>query len=575
MFKLISLVNFFLANIEQKKKISLVFLSFGMLFSSFLEFISIGTLFPLFSSLLLGKTDFLKDYFYDDLEFFLVKGDGYVLNVVYVFVIVIILSTVVRILVFKKINSLSADITTEIASKIFRKTLYQPYSMVIKQSSNQLISGITDKMGFVNGFIFHLLNFISGFFLATSILVALLLQNIQLTVNLIIFFVILYLIIYFISNKLIKKNSILLARFSENRIKYLQESIGNIRELILDSNREIYVNNYNNTEKRFRKAAADISFIASAPRFFLEGLIIIIIIMYVGKKFLVNNQLANFDLLISVGVIAFAAQRLLPVLQSMYSAVMNLAGSYFSLLDINTILLRTEKKNSPIRNDNNFNDKKFLKFEKVTFNYDGYSNNIFNNLNISINFGHKIGIIGKTASGKSTFIDLFLGLLKPKKGKIFIGETELNDNNVSSWQKNISHVPQNIFLLNESIKSNITLSENTNVNLEKLIEACITADIYEFIISLPFGFDTIIEENGTNLSGGQKQRLGIARALYKNRKILILDEATNALDYSTESKILKNINSIFHNQKTLIMITHRVETLKNLDHVIDINKFIQ
>jgi ATP-binding cassette subfamily B protein len=470
---------------------------------------------------------------------------------------------------------LSADITTEIASKIFRKTLYQPYSMVIKQSSNQLISGITDKMGFVNGFIFHLLNFISGFFLATSILVALLLQNIQLTVNLIIFFVILYLIIYFISNKLIKKNSILLARFSENRIKYLQESIGNIRELILDSNREIYVNNYNNTEKRFRKAAADISFIASAPRFFLEGLIIIIIIMYVGKKFLVNNQLANFDLLISVGVIAFAAQRLLPVLQSMYSAVMNLAGSYFSLLDINMILLRTEKKNSPIRNDNNFNDKKFLKFEKVTFNYDGYSNNIFNNLNISINFGHKIGIIGKTASGKSTFIDLFLGLLKPKKGKIFIGETELNDNNVSSWQKNISHVPQNIFLLNESIKSNITLSENTNVNLEKLIEVCITADIYEFIISLPFGFDTIIEENGANLSGGQKQRLGIARALYKNRKILILDEATNALDYSTESKILKNINSMFDNQKTLIMITHRVETLKNLDHVIDINKFIQ
>ena len=189
MFKLISLVNFFLANIELKKKISLIFLSFGMLFSSFLEFISIGTLFPLFSSLLLGKTDFLKDYFYDDLEFFLVKGDGYVMNVVYVFVIVTILSTVVRILVFKKINSLSADITTEIASKIFRKTLYQPYSMVIKQSSNQLISGITDKMGFVNGFIFHLLNFISGFFLATSILVALLLQNIQLTVNLIIFFV--------------------------------------------------------------------------------------------------------------------------------------------------------------------------------------------------------------------------------------------------------------------------------------------------------------------------------------------------------------------------------------------------
>ncbi len=554
MFKLIILVNFFLANIELKKKVSLIFLSFGMLVSSFLEFISIGTLFPLFSSLLLGKTDFLKDYFYDDLKFFLDKGDGYVLNVMYVFVIVIILSTVVRILVFKKINSLSADITTEIASKIFRKTLYQPYSMTIKQSSNQLISGITDKMGFVNGFIFHLLNFISGFFLAISILVALLLQNIQLTVNLIIFLVILYLIIYFISNKLIKKNSILLARFSENRIKYLQESIGNIRELILDSNREIYVNNYNNTEKRFRNAAADISFIASAPKFFLEGLIIIIIIMYVGKKFLVNNQLANFDLLISVGVIAFAAQRLLPVLQSMYSAVMNLAGSYFSLLDINMILLRTEEKNSPIRNDNNFHDKKFLKFEKVTFNYDGYSNNIFNNLNISINFGHKIGIIGKTASGKSTFIDLFLGLLKPKKGKIFIVETELNDNNVSSWQKNISHVPQNIFLLNESIKSNITLSENTNVNLEKLIEVCITADIYEFIISLPFGFDTIIEENGANLSGGQKQRLGIARALYKNRKILILDEATSALDYFTESKILKNIKSMFDNQKTLIMI---------------------
>jgi ABC-type multidrug transport system fused ATPase/permease subunit len=575
MLKLIRLISFFLKNINSKKRVNLLLLCVGIIASSFLEFLTIGVLFPLFSSLLLESSNILDNSFFKNTETYLFGWGSQILNVVYIFAFLVILSTAFRLFVLKKINDLSAEISTDIASQIFEKTLYQPYSAIIKQSSNQLISGITEKMTLVHTFIFYLLNLISGFFLTMAILIALFTRNAELTVKIIFFFSFLYLIIYFISKKILKKNSILLARFSDQRIKNLQESLGNIKDLILDSSRKIYVDYHYNSEKKYRKASAAISFVSNAPKFFLEGLIIVLIIFYVGVNFIENNKTENFDLLISMGVIAFAGQRLFPVIQSMYSAVTNLAGSYYSLLDLNMILLKTQDKNHPISNHNPFQFKKSFKFINVSFNYDGYENKIFNNLNISFDFGLKIGIIGKTASGKSTFVDLFLGLLKPKSGKIFIDENELNEINIADWQKNISHVPQNIFLLNESIKKNITFNESTDIDMARLIESCKMANIYEFITSLPGGFENVIEQNGANISGGQKQRIGIARALYKKSDILVLDEATNALDYSTELEVLKNINLKHSYQKTLIIITHRVETLKTLDLVINLDKFKQ
>ena len=214
---------------------------------------------------------------------------------------------------------------------------------------------------------------------------------------------------------------------------------------------------------------------------------------------------------------------------------------------------------------------KKISFKDLSFSYNNNDGDVLTNINLSFNLNSKIGIVGKTGSGKSTFIDLIMGLLKPTSGKILIDENELNDDLISTWQNQISHVPQSIFLINDTIKNNITFNINeTEVDIERLKQVIIYAELEDFINKSEKGLDTIVGENGINISGGQKQRIGIARALYKNKSILIMDEATSALDYDTENKIINNIMQNFPNI-SLLSITHRVNSLKDFSQIINLN----
>ena len=279
------------------------------------------------------------------------------------------------------------------------------------------------------------------------------------------------------------------------------------------------------------------------------------------------------EFIINLAVFAFAAQKLLPLVNTIFNSWASLKSYFYIIEDIHTLLNRNNEVNSNITTKHKeIFFKKDIIFKNVSFKYKDSPKNIFNNLNIKLDYKTINGFIGRTGSGKSTFLDLLIGLLKPSSGKILIDGTELDINNLNSWHQMISHVPQNSFILNSTLKDNIVLNNfGNNIDEERISKVCKEANIDKFLRDLPDGLNTIIGEKGLNLSGGQRQRITIARALYANKPILILDEATNALDYETEEQILNNINNNY-SDKTILMVSHRVENLKFVDRIIDLSE---
>ena len=260
------------------------------------------------------------------------------------------------------------------------------------------------------------------------------------------------------------------------------------------------------------------------------------------------------------------AQKMLPLLQQSFAGWASIRGGQASLSDALDLMEQPLSVN--INGDAGIEFRREIVFRKVSFAYAAEGAEILRSIDLSITKGSRVGIVGSTGSGKSTFLDVIMGLLKPSGGQILVDGVEITDANRQAWQRHIAHVPQNIFLYDSSIGDNITLS-GESVNLERVRSAAAMAQIEEFIDSLDEKFATSVGERGVRLSGGQRQRIGIARALYKNADLLVLDEATSALDNATESKVMQAIDGMGGNLTTII-VAHRLSTLANCDQIIEL-----
>ena len=211
-----------------------------------------------------------------------------------------------------------------------------------------------------------------------------------------------------------------------------------------------------------------------------------------------------------------------------------------------------------------------IKLENISFTYPNTSKPIVKNINLNIESNTTVGLVGATGSGKTTLVDIVLGLLEPSGGKLFLDDVELSSTNISSWQSNIGYVPQDIYIVDDTIEHNIAFGED-NIDIDKVKQASIMSEIHEFILSLPDGYKTIVGERGVRLSGGQRQRIGIARALYHSPKVIVFDEATSSLDGETESNIINAIATL-SGKKTILMIAHRLSTLRDCDMIYFLEK---
>ena len=545
-----------------------------MFSSAFLEVISIASVSP-FILLISQKEKFFELKFVSKLNSILLinNQDNFLILFTLFLIFLIIFSSLIRILNIKINFDLAAKISNDFSSESYFRVLNQPYEIQLLKNSSEVISQISNDLQRSEGAIYYSLNFVISVVMSSFLIITLLKINPQITLLSTSILLLGYLYVLKSTKKTLTNISSLVSEANKNQIRAMQEGLGATREILLEGIQMLYTKNFKKYDFIARKKTADKNFIEAIPRYAFEA--IAISIMFLIALFYSFKDVNNSNVLPTLALIAFASQKLLPSMQQVYSSLASLRGVKRSLLNVLAMLELPLNKYSKSQNRiKPFLFKESIVMKNVYFSYEKDFNYILNNINIKISAGEKIGIIGETGSGKSTLIDLLLGLIRPEKGEILIDKKNLYDSEIDrlklSWQKSISHVPQYIFLNDTTIKENIAFGVPYNEIDEELVKrVCKDSLIYDFISKLPHGLETIVGERGFLLSGGQRQRIGIARALYKKSQILFFDEATNALDAKTENKVLRNI--IKKDELTLIMITHRKESLLHCDKVYEIN----
>ena len=536
---------------NKEKKVFNLLLIFSLIILC-LEIISIGSIFPV----VYGITDpnFFNKYEIINrfiLNYNLTGPQVSILILFFVFLIILIKNIILSAYYFFE-SKFIFGIQESLSAKLFSKLINMNYSFHLENNSADLITRIRSDSIIIRESIYALFNLIKSLIFVIGLLIFLaVIEPYGFFITAITFLTIGIIFYKFTS----KKSEQIGEKRQEQEIlrsKKLQEGFNGIKEIKTFLKNEAITKSYNELAKLIGKTYYIRSFISKIPFVFLETLtVLIIVILSSILIFETNNYAKIFALL---GVFSVSAVKISPHLKMILNSL-NIFK--FSKLPID-FYYRKFDDNNRVKQDkniakNNLNFEKDIQFEKIFFKYPNSDENVLENINFTIKKGDKVIIKGETGSGKSTLIDLILGLQPPFNGKIKIDGREVNLQ-TSNWLSRVSYVPQDIFLFDDTVKNNIVLGEkNFDQDLfNKCLEA---AEIKKFVKGLPKEENTLLGEDGSNISGGQKQRVGIARALYKNSDIIIFDEATNALDQSTEIKIFNNLAKEF--DKTFLIINHR------------------
>ncbi len=361
-------------------------------------------------------------------------------------------------------------------------------------------------------------------------------------------------------------------RLKSNELRFtsISEAFGAAKEVKVGGLEKNYINNFSIPAKIFARSNASVLIISQLPRFVLEGIAfggVLLIILY---KMIETGSFNNALPIVSLYV--FAGYRLMPALQQIYNALTNLTYIRPSLDSLYNDL-KDLKPSNRNEHENTLLLAESILLKNICYNYPNTSRTALKDINLTIPAKSIVGIVGTTGSGKTTTIDIILGLLEPQKGTLEVDGKIITNENVRSWQRSIGYVPQNIFLSDDTVAANIAFGiDPEHRNQEAIERASKIANLDEFILEeLPKKYETTIGERGVRLSGGQRQRIGIARALYHSPKVLILDEATSALDNQTEKAVMEAINNV-SKEVTIILIAHRLSTVKNCNKIFILEK---
>jgi ATP-binding cassette, subfamily B, bacterial PglK len=542
-----------------------------MILASLLEVVSIGAVVPFLGALASPEQVYqhhLSQSLIQILE--ITEPSQLLLPLTIIFIVSILIAAIVRLLLLYALTRLSYATGADISVDIYRRTLYQSYSIHTSRNTSEIINSVITKTNTVIGAILMpLLNLISSIIIMIGIVSMVFIINAKVALITFFMFAFFYWVITFYTKKSLHKNSQLIANESTQMIKFLQEGLGGIRDVIINGAQEFYSKLYQKADLLLRKASGDNVFIGASPRYLMEaiGMILIAILAY-----FLTLQEGGVALAIPVlGALAIGAQKLLPALQLVYSSYTAIKGSESSFIDVLDLLDQPLPQKAVQNLLNLMSFEKEIVFKDLSFRYTNDTPWILKNVNLSFKKGEKIGFIGVTGSGKSTLLDILMGLLSPTSGELLIDGVVITQENRRAWQAHISHVPQSIYLTDSTIRENIAFGfELGQIKDHEVVRAAEQAQISEMIHDLKKKYKSFVGERGTRLSGGQKQRIGIARALYKDSDVLILDEATSALDHQTEQKIMQQINQL-KDSRTIFIIAHRHTTLKQCDSIIRVN----
>jgi len=551
MFKILLNFKKYISKENINNYYKIIFLSLSAALS---ELISIGSIIPFTTALFnisLFRTK-ISDFF--GIELNDISDTELISITIVTFIIFLIVVTSVRILLQRNVTKLAYEIGFDISKSLFDKLIFQSYDQYIKSNSNVIISNITNKINTIIGNVampFIVLS--SSLIIIASIVSLLLYISFEVAIFAFFYFSMAYLLIGFFMKKKLNKNSTIMSSASDNIIKILQESVGNFRDIYLFNLHDSVISHFRKNEKNYRTTQASNAFLSSFPRFLIESMSVIFLLLMAVYLYFSQSQ----DIVKAIPLIAgfaYGAQKLVPIFQQVFVAWSNYNGSEKLFIDVLEYLNKKSNEEVYDESKNNFNFSKSIKLIDVSFGYDDHT--LFDNISLEINKGDRICLKGESGVGKSTLTDIIIGFLQPQSGKVMFDDIDSKNISPNHIKSLISNVPQNIFISNKSILENIAPGlKIDDIDLNKINKIVKQVSIEEWINSLENGLNTILYENGKNLSGGQKQRIGIARSLFKDPEIIIFDEATSSLDSETEIKIIKTINNI-STDITIIFITH-------------------
>jgi len=556
--------------LDARERKRLYMLLIAMVVTALIEVVGIATIIPFLSLITnpnLINTNQIINWFYVTLNF--QSNNRFFIFVGFTVLLFLIISSITMLMTMWGITRFINMRQFTISKRLLSSYLYQPYVYFLNKNTSELGKNILSEVDhFISGVILPLMNLLSRGVASIFIFTMLIVVEPLLALSVIIVLGGSYIFIYRrVKNKL---NDIGEKNYINNigRFKSVNEAFGNIKQIKLLRNEEFFIEQFSKPSNEYAKNCTTHTIVSDIPKYIMEivaigGLISIVL-------YLLTFSRGLQEILPTIGLFAFAAYRIMPALQNVFKSI---AQIRFYTPALNALYedmssLKNKIDESDYSN-NRFSDLKLqkeLRLEKITFSYSGTKMPVIDNLSLKIIANTSVAFVGKTGSGKTTIVDIILGLLDPDSGKIFADGIEINNYNKQFWQKNLGYISQDIYLQDDTVSRNIAFGvpeEKIDFNIVKRVAQI--ANIHNFIVKeLPNGYQTEVGERGIRLSGGQKQRIGIARALYNDPAVLVLDEATSALDSSTEKEVLEAINNI-SKTKTLIIIAHRLTTVKECD----------
>jgi len=486
------------------------------------------------------------------------------------FVLAAVLAGVIRMLLLFASTRLAYATGADISLDIYRRTLYQPYPVHVARNSSEVISGITNKVYDTITALNQLLLLCSSTLTLVTITAVLLWIDPLVAAVAIVAFGASYGAITWVYRRRLYRNSQCVAHEQTQVVKALQEGLGGIRDVLLEGMQEVYSGIYSRADHALRRAGSSSGFIAGSPRYAMEslGLVLIALLAY-GLSRRGGGAATALPLL---GTLALGAQRLLPALQQAYGAWASIAGNRTSLAQVTQLLDQPLPPEASLPAPAPLPLRHSARFDAVRFRYSADGPWVIDGLNLTIERGRRVGVVGSTGSGKSTALDLLMGLLTPTEGEVLVDGAPITGSRIRAWQRTIAHVPQSIYLCDGTVAENIAFGVPPEaVDLERVRSAAHQAQIADFVESRPQGYHALVGERGIRLSGGQRQRIGIARALYKQASVLVFDEATSALDNATERSVMDAIDAL-NRDLTMVLIAHRLSTVQSCDIIIELEQ---
>jgi ATP-binding cassette subfamily B protein len=556
-------------HLSRRRRVQLGFLLVVMFASSAAELVSLGAVLPFLAVL----TD-PERIWQQPLVQVLARRVGYtqasqlLLPATLAFAASAVLAALIRLANLWLNSRLAAAVATDLSCESYRRTLYQPYEVHIRRNSAEVITVTTTYINRTVFAISSLLQLITSAVVATGLLIGLVLINWAVALGAAALFGSFYGLLAINSRKRVLRNSRRMGLAAQQQIKTLQEGLGAFRDVLLDSQQETYTKTYRQADEPLRLLTTMNGFLANYPRYLAEALGMVSIAIICGS--IVLYQGSGVVVIPLMGALALGAQRLLPSLQQVYGNWSALKGFNADLAGVLKMLNQPMPHKVIVREPLLLSE--CIRLERIRFRYGPDQSEVLQGLDFEILRGERIGLIGSTGSGKSTTVDLLMGLLVPTAGRVLVDGADLHDRaypeRLAAWRAAIAHVPQTIYLADSSIAENIAFGvPRHQIDLARVQQAAKQAQIASYFESSPDGYQSFVGERGIRLSGGQRQRIGIARALYKQARVLVFDEATSALDSDTEDAVMAAVDGL-SKDLTIVMIAHRLSTLQRCDRVI-------